>query len=43
MESEYRDLDPPQNELDKECPECGEPHKNTGNFCSLICANASML
>ena len=42
MESEYRDITPPENELDKECPECGSPHANKGAYCSLHCASTSM-
>lgn len=39
---EYRDLLPPENEYNKECAECGTPHVNNGNYCSLLCANESM-
>ena len=40
--SEYRDITPPEEDYTKECTECGEPHLNKGNYCSLACASESM-
>ena len=43
MDDPYDFLNPDNDLKNKECAECGQPHANKGNYCSLHCANASML